>query len=282
MNDTPVVVQAALAGAGLERVEGFPVPETTDAVVKDALAAWDAGAAAIHLRARRPDRSPSTRAEHFAPLVEGIRAGQCDAILNFACGAAEAEDLDCLALGPELASIDCWDEDPEGFAIDRSLPALRDVLARFADCDTAPELRCRHLWHLRTLLHLREEGLLADPLRVQLVVEDGSATAIERVLRMGPLLPADAVWSVAGLGLWQARLNVLCLIAGGHVRTGLEDNVWLVQDVPATNEQLVQRIVRIVDELDRPLATPDEARAILGLAPREAPPAAVDLHLTAG
>jgi 3-keto-5-aminohexanoate cleavage enzyme len=238
---------------------------TDDEVVADAVAAWDAGAAVIHLRARCPDGVPSSRAEHFAPLIERIRAAGCDAILELACGAPDAAGLDCLALRPEIASIDCWGGDVPDHALEGSSSPLRRALAAFQEVGTASDVRCHDLGHVRTLLRLREEGLLKDPLRVQLVVDDGMPDPIEQVLLMSSLLPSDAIWSVSGIGAGQLRLNVLCLIAGGHVRTGLEDNVWLVEDVPATNEELVQRVVRIVDELDRPLATPEEAREILRL-----------------
>jgi 3-keto-5-aminohexanoate cleavage enzyme len=284
VSDTAVVVQAALAGPGqgrgdglqipVTRNDGFRVPLTDDEVVEDALAAWDAGAAVIHLRARGPDGAPSGRAEHFAPLVEGIRSAGCDAILSFACGVPGQGGLDCLALRPELASLGCLDDVFGRLAIDDPLPLLRDALATLRDARTAPELQCRHFGHVRTVLGLREQGLLEDPLRVQLVVGEGtSPSPIEHVLQMSSLLPADAVWSVAATGARHLRLNVLSLIAGGHLRTGLEDSHWLVEDVPATNEELVQRLVRVVDELDRPLATPEEAREILQLPVATGPPA---------
>lgn len=285
MGHTPVVVQAALAGMSGNRAEGFPIPVTEEQVVADALAAWDAGAAVIHLRARGRDGAPSGRAEHFAPLVEGIRAAGCDAILELACGARDESGLDCLALRPEIASLDCRIGDA---AEEGPMPLLRGALAAFQEAGTAPEVRCHHLGHVRALLRLREEGLLDDPIRAQLVIGEGAPDALDRVLAMSSLLPANAVWSVAGGGAGQLRLNVLCLIAGGHVRTGLEDNLWLVEDVPATNEELVQRVVRIVDDLDRPLATPDEAREILGLggpvgaARPSAGSRAVDLRIAAG
>ncbi len=262
MGHTPVVVQAALAGSRGNRAEGFPIPVTDEQVVADALAAWDAGAAVIHLRARDRDGAPSSRAEHFAPLIEGIRAAGCDVILELACGARDKSRLDCLELRPEIASLDCRIGDA---AVEGPMPLLRRTLAAFQNAGTAAEIRCHHLGHVRALLRLRDEGLLDDPLRVQLVIDAGVPDPLERVLLLSSLLPANAIWSVAGIGGGQLRLNMLCLIAGGHVRTGLEDNLWLVEDVPATNEELVQRVVRIVDDFDRPLATPEEAREILGL-----------------
>lgn len=263
MSDTPVVVQAALAGPGREWAGRFPVPVTDDEVVENALAAWDAGAAVIHLRARGPDGLPSGRAERFAPLVEGIRSAGCDAILSFACGAVDDGGLHCLALQPELASLGYWDDAFGRAVIDGPPRPLREALAALREARTAPELECRHFGHVRTVLRLRDEGLLEDPLRVALHVGEGTPSPIEHLLQMSSLLPADAVWSVAAPGAQHLRLNVLGLIAGGHVRTGLEDSLWLVEDVPATNEEHVQRLVRVIDELDRPLATPEEAREIL-------------------
>jgi 3-keto-5-aminohexanoate cleavage enzyme len=265
--DMPVVVQAALGGcrAGAGRV----VPIADEEIVAEALAAWDAGAAAIRLRVWEQDGAPSGRAEHFAELIEGIRAAGCDAILNF-CGeplgaeSPSAGGLGHLVLRPELASFDC----SGGPLDDERLGRLRATAAAFADAGVAPELQCSDVADVRTALRLRDEGLLSDPLRFVFVLDGGGAGGprlVERVTRLTAAIPPDAIWSATAKGLAQLHVNVVALITGGHLRTGLEDNPWLVEDVPATNEELVRRVVAIVDQLDRPLATPQEAREVLRL-----------------
>lgn len=266
----PVIVHAALNGGGVGGATGA-VPRTDDQLVDDALAAWDSGAAVVHVRADGGDDDPRSCAEQLAPVVDAVRSAGCDAILGLSCRSCSAErcgssDYDYLALEPELAPLDCGVLD---VVRDGEEPSTRLVAfaEAFRGASTAAELQCADARQIHAALHLREAGLLSDPLRFQFVVgpEPDERVAIERVMRLVSLVPPDAIWSARASGLHQPRLNVLCMIAGGHVRTGLEDNAWLVQDVPATNRDLVERVVRIVDELDRPLATPEEAREILQL-----------------
>jgi 3-keto-5-aminohexanoate cleavage enzyme len=266
----PVIVQAALNGGVAGGATGA-APRTGGQLVDDALTAWDAGAAVVHLRADGAAGERGSCAERLAPVVEAIRSAGCDAILGLSCHACGSDrcgssGYEYLALGPELASLDCGALDA---VRDGEAPSARLVAfaAAFREAGTAAELQCADARQVHTALRLREAGLLDAPLRFQLVVgvEHDERAAIERVIRLTSLVPSDAIWSARTSGLRQQRLNVLCMIAGGHVRTGLEDNPWLVQDVPATNQELVERVVRIVDELDRPLATPEEAREILRL-----------------
>jgi 3-keto-5-aminohexanoate cleavage enzyme len=286
LTDTPVIVHAALNGARAWW-EGAAIPVADEHVVADALTAWDAGAAVIHLHAREPDGTPSVSAERYAPLVEGIRAGGCDAILNLACGpcdgrATGADVYDCVRLRPELVSLDCGTPGSRHATMDQPIEALRELVGAFTRTATALQIECTKASHVLTALRLRDEGLLSDPLRFQLVLgAEGAPATIEQALYMRSLVPPDAIWSLCAHGGAQLRLNVLCLIADGHIRTGLADNIWLVEDVPATNGELVERVVRIVDELDRPLATPEEAREILRLNEADSP-RLVDVELAAG
>jgi 3-keto-5-aminohexanoate cleavage enzyme len=276
LTDTPVVVQAALNGVR-ERSDGAAIPVADDDVVADALAVWDAGAAVINLHAREPDGTPSVRAERYQPLVEGIRAGGCDAVLNLACGpcdgrASGVDVHDWVRLRPELVSFGCGMPGSGQATMDKPIEALRELAGAVTGAAAVPQIECTKDGHVLTALRLRDEGLLSDPLRFQLILgAEGAPATIEQALYLRSLVPPDAVWSVSAPGTAQLRLNMLCLIAGGHIRTGLADNVWLVEDVPATNRELVERVVRIVDDLDRPLATPDEARGILCLNEANAP-----------
>jgi 3-keto-5-aminohexanoate cleavage enzyme len=272
----PVVVQVALNGVR-ERSHSPAIPIADDDVVADALRAWDAGAAVINLHAREPDGTPSVSAERYAPLIEGIRAGGCDAVLTLGCGSRNGrvpgiDVLDCVQLRPELVSLDCGTPGSGDAAMDQPIEVLRGFAEALTGTATALQIECTKASHVLTALRLRDEGLLSDPLRFHLVMgAEGVPATIEHALHMRSLVPPDAVWSVCAPGAAQLRLNMLCLIAGGHIRTGLADNVWLVEDVPATNRELVERVVRIVDDLDRPLATPVEAREIMRLHEANAP-----------
>lgn len=265
----PVIVQAGLIHFHSE-AEGA-APHTTGDLVSEALEAWDAGAAAIHIEVPGSEGDPGTCADRLAPVAEGIRAAGCDAILSLSCrscggvGCGE-QGFAHLALRPELAVLDCGAAGALHAAdkLDAPLVALAES---FRAQGTAAELRCADAGQVGTALRLRDAGLIEDPLRFQLFVDPelDEGAAIERLMGLTSLIPDDAVWSARTRGLGQLRMNLLSMLAGGHVTTGLEDSRWLVQDVPATNRELVARVVRMVDELDRPLATPEEARQILHL-----------------
>ncbi|MDP9400439.1 MAG: 3-keto-5-aminohexanoate cleavage protein [Actinomycetota bacterium] len=249
------------------------LPVTPDDIVAEALAAWRAGAAVLHLHAREEDGAPTQDASAFAPLVERLRAAGCDAIVNLSCGTAggraQRDDrLAPLTLGPEMASFDCGTINFGERIFEGDLPFLRRMAEAFRRHGVRPELECFDTGHVGLALQLRDEGLLEEPLVFQFVLGvpgSGVPATVAQVEHLRGLLPPDAPWSVCAIGAAQLPLNAFCILAGGHVRTGLEDNLWYARGDRATNARLVERAVRLAAELQRPVATPDEARAILGV-----------------
>jgi 3-keto-5-aminohexanoate cleavage enzyme len=271
----PVVIQCAVTGSQPPDPEKRPnLPITPDAIADAALAAWQAGAAVIHLHAREPDGTPTQDAAAYEDLVERVRARGCEAILNLSTGTAGGratrdERYELLRLEPELASFDCGTVNFGERIFEGDLPFLRRMAEAFREAGTQPELECFDTGFVGLALQLREEGLLGDPLRVQFVVGipgSGVPATIEQVEHMRQLLPPGAPWSVCAPGRHQLPLNTYCLIAGGHVRTGLEDNLHLGPGRLATNAELVERVVRLAAELGRPVSSTDQAREILRLA----------------
>jgi 3-keto-5-aminohexanoate cleavage enzyme len=270
----PVVIQCAVTGSAEADPDRAPnLPATPEQIVDSALEAWRAGAAVLHLHAREPDGTPTQDAAAFRGLVDGIRAAGCDAILNLSTGTAGGRSvrddrLQPLQLRPEMASFDCGTINFGDRIFEGDVPFLRRMAAAFAESGARPELECFDSGHVGLALQLREEGLLQDPLIVQFVLGvpgSGVPATVEQVEHMRRRLPPDARWSVCALGPAQLPLNAYCILAGGHVRTGLEDNLWFRRGERATNEQLVARAVRLAGELERPVANPGEARAILGV-----------------
>lgn len=270
----PVVIQCAVTGSADADPERRPnLPSTPDEIVASALDAWRAGAAVLHLHAREDDGTPTQDTAAFRRLADAIRAEGCDAILNLSTGtvggrSVRDERLQPLELRPEMASFDCGTINFGDRIFEGDLPFLRRMAAAFADSGAKPELECFDGGHVGLALQLRDEGLLHDPLVVQFVLGvpgSGVPATVDQVEHMRRRLPAGAHWSVCALGAAQLPLNAYCILAGGHVRTGLEDNLWLRRGERATNEELVARAVRLAGELERPVASPDEARAILGV-----------------
>jgi 3-keto-5-aminohexanoate cleavage enzyme len=270
----PVVIQCAVTGSAPANPEKSPnLPRTPDEIVESALGAWRAGAAVLHLHAREPNGTPTQDREAFRELVDRIRDAGCDAILNLSTGTAGGrsvrdERLQPLELKPEMASFDCGTINFGDRIFEGDVPFLRRMAAAFAESGARPELECFDTGHVGLALQLRDEGLLHDPLVVQFVLGvpgSGVPATVEQVDHMRRRLPPDARWSVCALGSAQLPLNAYCILAGGHVRTGLEDNLYYRRGERATNEQLVARAVRLAGELERPVATPAEAREILGV-----------------
>jgi 3-keto-5-aminohexanoate cleavage enzyme len=270
----PVVIQCAVTGSAPADPEKSPnLPRTPDEIVESALGAWRAGAAVLHLHAREPDGTPTQDREAFRDLTDRIRDAGCDAILNLSTGTAGGrsvrdERLQPLELKPEMASFDCGTINFGDRIFEGDVPFLRRMAAAFTDSGAKPELECFDSGHVGLALQLRDEGLLHDPLVVQFVLGvpgSGVPATVDQVDHMRRRLPAGARWSVCALGSAQLPLGAYCILAGGHVRTGLEDNLYYRRGERATNEQLVARAVRLAGELERPVATATEARAILGI-----------------
>jgi 3-keto-5-aminohexanoate cleavage enzyme len=272
----PVVIQCAVTGSQPPDPERRPnLPITPDRIADEAKAAYDAGAAVIHLHAREPDGTPTQDAAAFEDLVERVRERGCDAILNLSTGTAGGratrdERYELLRLKPELASFDCGTINFGERIFEGDLPFLRRMAEAFREAGTAPELECFDTGYVGLALQLLEEGLLEKPLRVQLVVGipgSGVPAKIEQVEHLRRWLPEGTPWSVCAPGRAQLPINTYCLVAGGHVRTGLEDNLFYEPKKLASNADLVARVVRLAGELGRPVAGVEQAREILQLEP---------------
>jgi 3-keto-5-aminohexanoate cleavage enzyme len=270
----PVVIQCAVTGSQPPDRERRPnLPLTADEIADAALEAWRAGAAVVHLHAREADGTPTQDAGAYADLVDRVRERGCEAILNLSTGTAGGnavrdERLGVLDLQPEMASFDAGSINFGDRIFEGDVPFLRRMAAAFRAAGTTPEIECFDTGHVGLALALRDEGLLDDPLRVQFVVGvpgSGVPATIEQVEHLRRLLPPGAPWSVCAIGRAQLPLNTYCLIAGGHVRTGLEDNLLYARGRPATNGELVARVVRLAGELGREVASVAQARELLQL-----------------
>jgi 3-keto-5-aminohexanoate cleavage enzyme len=278
-DDIPAVIQCAVTGSADPDPERNPnLPLTPAAIVDEAVAAWEAGAAVIHLHAREEDGTPTQDVAAYARLVDGIRERGCEAIVNLSCGTAGGravrdERYALLELEPEMGSLDCGTINFGDRIFEGDLPFLRRMAQAFKDHGVVPELECFDTGHVGLALQLRDEGLLDDPLRVQFVLGipgTGVPATFEMVEHLLRMLPPGTPWSVCAAGRRQLAMNMYCLIAGGHVRTGLEDNLWYGRGRRATNAELVARIVRIAGEHGREVATPEQAREVLRLPGRTA------------
>jgi uncharacterized protein (DUF849 family) len=292
MNDE-VIVTCAVTGAG-DTVGRHPgVPVTPAEIARAAIEAARAGAAIAHVHVRDPTTGKGARDPAlFREVVERVRAAEVDLVLNLTAGMGgdleigpdddptrpgPATDfvgpLERLAhveeLRPEICTLDCGTLNfGDGNAIVVNTPDhLRRTARRIQELGVKPELEVfdtGNLWFAKQLL---AEGLLDPPPLFQLCmgIPWGVPADLGLMKAMVDLLPAGANWAAFGIGRLQMPMVAQAILLGGHVRVGLEDNLYLERGVLASNGQLVERAIRIIEALGARVLGPAEARRRLGL-----------------
>jgi 3-keto-5-aminohexanoate cleavage enzyme len=269
------VITAAITGSVTSRDDTPALPVTWDEIVRSAVDCWRGGAAIIHLHARDEAGVPTQDAEIFAMLVDRIRAEGCEAILNLSTGAAggHCEDFDQrlapVRLSPEMATLDCGSTN---FGDRRILQGpyyfLQQAAREMKEHGVVPEIEVFDTGMVENGLRLIEEGLIDGPAVWQVCVGvTGAAPGdLQEVSHLLSRLPEGAFWSLLGVGRYQLPVNLISLAYGGHIRTGLEDNIYYrTGELATSNTQLVERAVRLANEAGRSVALPDEARELVGV-----------------
>ena len=268
------IITAAITGSRMTRDIAPYIPITTEEIVVSALECWRAGASIVHIHVRDPQTGlGSQELSLFRRVVEPLRE-QTDLILCLTTSGIPGrnlpidERLSTLALKPELASFDAGSINLGGNVFSNA-PSFLDVAARrMKEAGVKPEIEIFDMGMLVTALRMREEGKLDDPLHIQFVLgtPSGAPATPKSMLHMHEHLPPGATWSVIGIGRGYLPMATMALIMGGHIRVGMEDNIYLSRGVLAkTNAELVERIVRLTREYGNDIATPAETRVILGL-----------------
>jgi 3-keto-5-aminohexanoate cleavage enzyme len=271
----PVIIAAAVVGAEVTRAQSPHVPYTPEEIARAAVDAGRAGAAVVHLHARWPDGRPSQEARHFREIVDRVREAGSGVVLQVSTGGAIGmsleERLGSLVEGAEMATLNLGSMNFGDGVFLNPRPDVVEVAARLRARGLVPECEAYDAGMLETLRWLLARGHLAPPYHVQLVLGvPGGMAATERNLRfLVEDLPGGA-WSAAGVGRAQLPTAELALALGGHVRVGLEDNLYVSKGVLARgSDELVSLIVNAATRHGREPATPAQARALLGIAARD-------------
>ena len=268
----PLIITAAVVGAELNRDDTAYLPLTPGEIAEEACAAHFAGATMIHLHARAADGSPTQDAQVYAQIIQEVRARCPDVIVQVSTGGAVGmsaeERLQPISLHPDMASLTTGTVNFSEDIFVNDLPMVRHFAQAMRLQSVTPEIEIFDTGMIPAALRLVKEGLLTEPLHFDLVlgVPGGAAGTPKNLLHLVESLPVGSTWTVAGIGAAQLPLAVMAIILGGHVRVGLEDNIYYKRGVLSEgNAPLVSRVVRLADELGRPVATPAEARRILRL-----------------
>ncbi len=289
----PTIICVACNG-GIQGKESNPnLPETPEEIAESVAGAYEAGASMVHVHARQKEfpTRPAVTTKRWLEVNARIREACPDIIINDTTGGGPdmtmEERLQCLDAKPEVASLNLTPDmsrftirerpatlpDPRPEMIyDECLPFSYGQIKHFAsemkDRGIKPELETYHPgggWVIRFLI---DEGLIEGPYWIQTVMgyQTSSLATVDNVLQIIRELPDDTVWLTSGIGPHQLPMTTLAIILGGHVRVGLEDNVYYRRGEKAeSNRQLVEREVRLIHELNREVATPAQAREMLGL-----------------
>ena len=272
----PCIICVAITGSVPRKSDNPAVPITVSEQVESTHAAFEAGAAIAHCHVRLDDGTPTSDPERFARLKEGIEAHCPGMIVQLSTGGrsgAGRERGGMLPLRPDMASLTVGSNNFPTRVYENPPDLVDWLAAEMIAHDVKPEIEAFDLSHVFQAASMAADGRLRGPLYVQFVMGVKNALPADRAafdfLRetLARLAP-DAEWCAAGIGRHQLEVNGWCIEAGGHCRTGLEDNVRLDRDTLApSNAALVARTAELCARHGRPVATPAEARAILGLRP---------------
>ncbi|HUQ52138.1 MAG TPA: 3-keto-5-aminohexanoate cleavage protein [Gammaproteobacteria bacterium] len=273
---TPCIITVAITGSVPTKKDSPAVPITVPEQIESAHAAYEAGAALVHVHVRNDDGTTTSDPEKFGRFLAGIRKHCPDMIVQFSTGGRSGmgkERGGMLHLKPEMASLTTGSVNFAKIIYENHPTLINELASSMLTHDIRPEIEIFDLAMLYNAAKLVAEGLLKTPVHVQFVLGIPGALPADREvlefeLRQLTRMCPGATWTAAGIGRHQLTVNEWALELGGHCRTGLEDNLKFDKvRFAASNAELVQRVADLVGKFDRSVATPAEARRILGLEP---------------
>jgi uncharacterized protein (DUF849 family) len=283
--ERPCMITCALSGVVANRNQCPGIPYTPEEYAAEAKRASEAGAAVVHIHARRPDGSPSYDVEDYRRIRDAV-VDACPVIVNFSTGAigitTEQKTAHIRALRPAIGALNMgsmnyakYNPRKKNFVFEfvfaNPFAEIAEILRVMNEAQTKPEMECFDLGHVADSFPLIDQGLLGPPFQYSLIlgVLGGIPPTVPNLVRMVEQLPPRSDWEVIGISDDQWRLVAAAIALGGNVRVGLEDNFYVSPGVMArSNGELVEKAARMVRDQGREVATVDECRQRLGLVNR--------------
>jgi 3-keto-5-aminohexanoate cleavage enzyme len=271
----PLVLTAAICGAEVTKDQNPAVPYTALELAEESARCWAEGARVIHLHVRRPDGGPTQDREMFRAAIAAIRQRVPEVIIQVSTGGAVGmtveERTQPLDLDPEFCTLSTGTCNFGDEVFSNPFPLISAIAAKAVARGVRMEIEAFDAGFVDNALLLHRRGLIPDPLHFDFVL--GVAGAMigteDRLDFLRSTIPAGATWMVAGVGRYELPLARAAIARGGHVRVGLEDNLFLSKGVLAGGSwELVRAAAALAREAGRPLATPEEARRILSIPKR--------------
>lgn len=271
----PMIITAAMVGAETTRIQTPYLPITPEEIAEDAAKCREAGASMIHLHVRNPDGTPSQAPELFGAAIRAVRK-RCDVLIQVSTGGAVGMGIDercgpitlTGSVKPDMATLTTGTVNFGDDVFSNPRPLVRDIAKRMIAAKIKPEIECFEVGMIDEANALAKEQLIDFPAHYDFVlgVPGALAARVETLDFMISSLPPDSTWTVAAIGRHQLAFSEIAAERGGHVRVGLEDNIFLSKGVLAKgNYELVAEAVRRLKLKGREVATPEQARNILRL-----------------
>lgn len=267
------IITVATTGAFPTKAHNPAIPLTPKEIAEDVYECWKAGAAVAHLHMRDDEGNGTMNKEKFRETVELIRS-KCDIILNLTTsGDLNATDETRMAhlveLRPEMASYDAGTMNWAHSGIFMNHPLFLEKLGHtMQEINVKPEIEIFDAGMFYNSMYYLKKGVLTAPLHFQFVLgaPGGTAATVENLVYLKSLIPSDCTWSAFGIGAGHMPILYAAIALGGHIRVGMEDNVYYAKNrLAKSNAEFVERAGRLIKEFNKSVATPDEARKILGL-----------------
>lgn len=269
-----LIITAAITGSRITKNVSPYIPITPEEIAQSCIECWRAGASIVHIHVRDLETGLGTQNyDLYKRVVDPVRE-QTDLILSLTTSGTNAGNITYedrlipLSFKPELASFDAGSINLGG-GVFCNPPDFLDLAAKkMLESGVKPEIEIFDLGMAVTALNMNKKGQLESPMYFQFVMGTpwGAPGTPKALLHMLEHIPAESIWSVIGISKCHLPMSMMALIMGGHIRVGLEDNVYYERGVLAKNNTVfVERIVRLAKEYGRDVATPNEAREILGV-----------------
>ncbi|MDP4125763.1 MAG: 3-keto-5-aminohexanoate cleavage protein [Bacillota bacterium] len=269
-----LIISVATTGAFTSREHTPYVPITPEEIADSVYEAWQAGAAIAHIHVRDKEGNPTLDLNTYREVVKRIQ-DKCDIILNLTTagglGLHEEDRIQVCELSPELASYDAGSMNFGSAVFENSPQMLERLASKMQEYQVKPEIEVFDIGMIHNALDVAKKGLIKPPYFFQFVlgIKGGMPATAKNLMFLKESIPEGSIWSAIGASKNQLAINTMSILLGGHVRIGMEDSIYYRKgELAKTNAQFVKRIVDLSNTLGREIATPNEAREMLGLKKR--------------